>query len=308
MHSIPSHFNGVGYTKAKNSLPLESIRVPVPQPSPNQVLIHVYGSSLNPLEYKLALLNFFGRNPPVILGFDLSGLVVAIGANVKNVSVGDEVMAMADLNKDGGWAIGGYAVARDYLTVKKSSSLSFDEAAVSPICFLSAYIGIYPYLNSGDTIYIPGGAGGVGHLAIQMAAHALGASRVISSGSKSDTIALAKKFGASHVFNYRTDVTFKTSRTIQTESPVDSILAEKGAKHINANLLRYSSEVELQTPESNLFLQNGMKLAIRLADEDKVKPYIGKTINGTVEDINRELNELREGRGVSGKVAVKLGR
>jgi hypothetical protein len=85
-------------------------------------------------------------------------------------------------------------------------------------------------------------------------------------------------------------------------------LAEKGAKHINANLLRYSSEVELQTPESNLFLQNGMKLAIRLADEDKVKPYIGKTINGTVEDINRELNELREGRGVSGKVAVKLGR
>jgi NADPH:quinone reductase-like Zn-dependent oxidoreductase len=43
----------------KNSLPLESIRVLVPQPSANQVLIHVYSSSLNPLEYKLALLNFF---------------------------------------------------------------------------------------------------------------------------------------------------------------------------------------------------------------------------------------------------------
>jgi NADPH:quinone reductase-like Zn-dependent oxidoreductase len=98
--SLPSHFNGVGYTKEKNSLPLESIRVPVPQPSANQVLIHVYSSSLNPLEYKLALLNFFGRTPPLILGFDLSGIVVAVGANVKNVAVGDEVMAMADSNKE----------------------------------------------------------------------------------------------------------------------------------------------------------------------------------------------------------------
>jgi NADPH:quinone reductase-like Zn-dependent oxidoreductase len=141
-----------------------------------------------------------------------------------HASVGDEVMAMADLNKDGGWAtggIGGYAVARDYLTVKKSSSLSFDEAAVLPICFLSAYIGIYPYLNPGDTIYIPGGAGGVGHLAIQMAAHALGASRVISSGSKPDTIALAKKFGASHVFNYRTDVTFAKVKEFTNGNGVD---------------------------------------------------------------------------------------
>jgi D-arabinose 1-dehydrogenase-like Zn-dependent alcohol dehydrogenase len=49
-----------------------------------------------------------------------------------------------------------------------------------------------------------------------------------------------------------------------------------------------------------------MQLAIQLADENKVKPYIGKTIQGTVEEINRELNEMREGRGVSGKVAVQL--
>jgi len=264
-------------------------------------------------------------------------------------------MAMADSNKDGGWATGGdggYAIARDHLTVKKSPSLSFDKAAVLPLCFLSAYIGIYPHLRPGDTIYIPGGAGGVGHLAIQMAACALKAGSVISSGSKPESIALAKEFGADHVLNYRTedtaikinqltdgkgvdlvfDATYseagfvesaktvkaggkwivlgvgpgKTSRTTQTESPVDSILAEKGSKHINANLLRYTTEAEFQTPESNLFLEKGMKLAIQWADEDKVKPFIGKTINGTVEEINRELNEMRDGRGVSGKVAVRL--
>jgi NADPH:quinone reductase-like Zn-dependent oxidoreductase len=247
---------------------------------------------------------------------------------------------------------GGYALASDFLTVRKSSSLSFDEAATLPICFLSAYIGISPYLNPGETIYIPGGGGGVGHLAIQLAARALGAGSVISSGSKPDTMALAKKFGAEYVFNYRTEVTVekvneftdgkgvdlvfdatysetgfaesartvrpggkwvvlgvgpgKTSRTLQTESPVDSILAGKGAQHINANLLRYFSDAELKTPESNRFLANGMQLAIQLAEENKVKPYIGKTIQGTVEEINRELNEMREGRGPSGKVAVQL--
>ena len=90
-------------------------------------------------------------------------------------------------------------------------------------------------------------------------------------------------------------------RTVEPENPVDSILAEKGAKHINANLLRYSSEAEFQTSESKHFLGNGMKLAIQWADEDKVKPYIDKTIDGTVEEINRELNEMRDGRGGPGK-------
>jgi threonine dehydrogenase-like Zn-dependent dehydrogenase len=98
----------------------------------------------------------------------------------------------------------------------------------------------------------------------------------------------------------------KTSRGAPTKSPVESILAGKGAQHINANLLRYFTDAELKTPESNGFLANGMQLAIQLADENKVKPYISKTIQGTVEDINRELNEMREGRGVSGKVAVQL--
>jgi NADPH:quinone reductase-like Zn-dependent oxidoreductase len=280
---------------------------------------------------------------------------VAIGTGVTSVAVGDEVMAMADSNKDGGWASGGnggYAIARDYLTVKKPSSLTFDEAGVLPLCFLSAYIGIYPHLRPGGTIYIPGGAGGVGHLAIQMAARALEAGSVISSGSKPDSIALAKKFGANHVFNYRTedtatkvneftngqgvdlvfDATYseagfvesaktvkaggkwivlgvgpgKTSRTAQTESPVDSILEERRVKHINANLLRYTTEAGFQTPENNLFLEKGMKLAIQWLKEDKVKPFIGKAINGTVEEINRALDEMREGRGVSGKVALKL--
>src|ERR1700741_4506021 len=109
--TIPETFLGVGYTRDRAGLPLEAVRVPVPRPAADQVLIHVAASSLNPLEHKLADLNFLGRTPPVVLGLDLAGVVVAVGHAVRGVAVGDAVAAMADLNGDGGWgANGGGAV------------------------------------------------------------------------------------------------------------------------------------------------------------------------------------------------------
>ena len=119
---IPATFVGVGYTRDRAGLPLEAVRVPVPKPAADQVLIRVAASSLNPLEYKLADLNFMGRTPPVVLGLDLAGVVVAVGHGVSGIAVGDAVAAMADLNGDGGWIArggsggdGGYAVAQQSL-------------------------------------------------------------------------------------------------------------------------------------------------------------------------------------------------
>jgi NADPH:quinone reductase-like Zn-dependent oxidoreductase len=129
------------------------VRVPVPRPASDQVLIRVVASSLNPLEYKLADLNFLGRTPPVVLGFDLSGIVLATGSAVRAVAVGDTVVSMADLN---GEAESRYALAREFLTVRKPESLSFRDAAVLPTCFLSAFSSRYGTLKAGDMVYIPG--------------------------------------------------------------------------------------------------------------------------------------------------------
>src|SRR5260221_336116 len=131
-------------------------------------------SSLPLLEYKLAELSLLGRRPPVILALDLCGIVVATGSAVRGVAVGDVVVAMADLNGDGGWGAGGggeggYALAREFLTVPKPESLSFLSAAALPMCFLSAFASLYGTVQAGDTVYIPGGGGGVGHLAVQIA-------------------------------------------------------------------------------------------------------------------------------------------
>ena len=359
--TIPEMVLGVGYLLDRAGLPLDAVRVPVPQPAADEVLIRVAASSFNPLEYKLADLNFIGRTPPVVLGLDLSGIVVAAGHGVRGVAVGDAVAAMADLNGNGGWSAtgesgggGGYAVARQFLTVRKPPSLSFRDAAALPMCFLSAFAGIYEAVQAGDTVYIPGGGGGVGHLAVQMAARVLKAGLVISSGSTPQSIALARQSGAHHVFDYRhddvaakiaeltggqgVDLVFdatyseagfietaktvrqggswvvlgigpgKTTQLVETHSPVDSILAERGARHVNINLLRYFSEPATLDDEAKTFLARGMDLAMEWAARGLVVPHVSQTIDGTVEAINAGLQSLKAGRDVLGKLAVIVDR
>jgi NADPH:quinone reductase-like Zn-dependent oxidoreductase len=348
----PERFTGIGVTKVRDGFPLEGAEVAVPRPASDQVLIHVVCSSLNPLDYKLAELNFLGRTPPAILGFDLSGLVVARGSEVTGFEIGDQVAAMAETTGDGGWAVGGggYALARDFLTVKKPASLSYTEAAVLPVCFISAFKALHGRVRPGDSVYIPGGAGGVGHLAVQIASRVLGAGCVISSGSKPETIALAASSGAQHVFDYKRDdigaeiarlthgkgvdlvfnATYsersfadtagmvavggtwvvlgvgpgKTTRLTETQSPVDAILAERGARSVNVNLLRYFTEKGALDAEAKSSLRLAMARAMEWTAAGLVKPHIGKTITSTVDEINLELMNMKTGRGALGKVAV----
>jgi NADPH:quinone reductase-like Zn-dependent oxidoreductase len=265
------------------------------------------------------------------------------------------------LNGDGGWVAtggsggeGGYAVARQFLTARKPPSLSFREAAALPMCFLSAFAGLYRAVRAGDTAYIPGGGGGVGHLAVQMAARALAAGLVLSRGSTPPSIALARQSGAQHVFDYKRDdiaaeiaqptsgrgvdlaldATYseqgfvetakavrrggswivlgvgpgKTTRLVETHSPVDAILAERGARHVNVNLLRYFSEPATHDSEARAILQRGMALAMEWATQGLVVPHVSQTIDSTVEAINAGLQALKAGRGILGKVAVIVDR
>jgi len=100
----------------------------------------------------------------------------------------------------------------------------------------------------------------------------------------------------------------KTTRLVETHSPVDSILAERGAKHVNVNLLRYFSEPATLDGEAKTFLARGMALAMEWATHGLVVPHISQTIDSTVEAINAGLQSLKAGRGMLGKVAVIVDR
>jgi threonine dehydrogenase-like Zn-dependent dehydrogenase len=187
-----------------------------------------------------------------------------------------------------------------------------------------------------------------------MAARALGARLVISSGSTPQSIELARQSGAQHVFDYKrddvaaeiatltdgrgVDVVFdatyseqgfvetaktvrpggswivlglgpgKTTRLAETHSPVDAILAERGVKQVNVDLLRYFSEPATLDSQARALLQSGMALAIQWAAQKLVVPHIGQTIDSTLEAINAGLQSLKAGRGLAGKVAVIVDR
>jgi len=100
----------------------------------------------------------------------------------------------------------------------------------------------------------------------------------------------------------------KTTRLVETHSPADSILAERGARHVNINLLRYFSVLATLDGEAKTLLARGMALAMEWAARGLVVAHVSRIIDGTVEAINAGLQSLKAGRGVLGKLAVIVDR
>lgn len=150
---------------------LQTIDKPVAQAG--QVLIKIKGSGLNPLDVKIMAgeAKHAQTKLPAILGVDGSGIVEAVGEGVTGFKPGDEVYGML-----GG--VGGiqgtqaeYLAADASLVALKPGNLSFHEAAAVPLIFITAWEGLVDHANvqKGQKVLIHGGAGGVGHMAVQIA-------------------------------------------------------------------------------------------------------------------------------------------
>ena len=101
----------------------------------------------------------------------------------------------------------------------------------------------------------------------------------------------------------------KTTRLVETYSPVDAILAELDAKHVNVNLLRYFFyDPATLDSEAQAFLPRGMTLSMEWATQGLVVPHVSQTIDSTVEAISAGLQSLKAGHGILGKVAVIVDR
>ncbi|GHW78674.1 alcohol dehydrogenase [Vibrio cholerae] len=178
-------------------------QVAIPQIGKNDVLIAVKYSGINPVDWKvregwLASENL--HQLPLILGWDLSGVVVQIGKQVSQFQVGDEVFAFGDLTKDGAYAQ--YIRVDTSLVAKKPRTLNFAQAAAVPLTSLTAWQAITQLaeIKPEQSILIHGASGGVGSFAVQFAMH-LGAyvTAVASVGNHS----YLKSLGVEQIVDYR---------------------------------------------------------------------------------------------------------
>ena len=174
--------------------------VPLPQPKDDEILVRVIASGVNPADPLILNGKYakeFGTHLPLILGYDMAGVVVKTGANITKLKVGDPVYAY--LIWGGGWAE--YCISNESESAIKPKSLSFTEAASVPLAALTAWQALVDIgkIQSGQTVLIHGGSGGVGSFAIQIA-KARGA-RVIATASTANHD-LLKQLGADMAIDY----------------------------------------------------------------------------------------------------------
>jgi NADPH:quinone reductase-like Zn-dependent oxidoreductase len=179
----------------------------VPRPSPGtcELLVQVHAAGLNPVDFKTraGALKIVRNYPlPIVMGNELSGVVEAVGPGVTRFAKGDRVFARVDKDRMGAFAE--YAVVHENHTARMPASLDFPSAAAVPLAALTALQALRDELNvgAGQRVFIPGGAGGVGTFAIQIAKH-LSAHVATTASPRGE--ALVKRLGADVVIDYSRD-------------------------------------------------------------------------------------------------------
>jgi NADPH:quinone reductase len=152
--------------------------IPTPQIAPNEVLVRVHASSVNPVDGAIAagmLKDMVEHEFPVVLGRDFSGVVEQAGSEVRGLSEGDEVFGfipgMSPTVHDGSWAE--LIAVPESIVARKPTGVEFRAAGATPLAAITALSALDTLgVSEGDTVLIVGANGGVGSFAVQLAANA----------------------------------------------------------------------------------------------------------------------------------------
>jgi NADPH2:quinone reductase len=171
---------------------------------PTQIKVRLKAAGINPIDTKVRARGlFYGAQPPAILGCDGAGEVVEIGSAVRRFQVGDSVwFCHGGLGREPG-NYAEYTVLEETEAEFKPGTADWPEAAAAPLVLITAWEALFDRggLEEGQSVLIHAGAGGVGHVAIQLA-KARGAD-VITTVSNDAKAAFVRALGADAVINYR---------------------------------------------------------------------------------------------------------
>jgi NADPH:quinone reductase-like Zn-dependent oxidoreductase len=284
-------------------------------PDALQVLLSVKAAGVNPVDFKIRS----GKYPavkedrlPYTLGRDASGIVEKCGAQATRFKIGDEVVGMVGI---GG---GGYAekvVLDEAAIARKLREIDHVHAAAIPLAGQTAWQGLFRYgqLKAGQAVLIHGGAGGVGHFAVQFA-KAKGA-RVLTTVS-TDNLEFARMLGADVVIDY------KTQRFEELAKDLDMIfdLVDGETRERSWKLLKKGGVLvsTLSEPSQQTAAQHGVRALRYTVESDgkeldeilslvasgKVKPHVQKTY--PLEEAAQALNWVEQGKSI-GKIVLTVG-
>jgi NADPH:quinone reductase-like Zn-dependent oxidoreductase len=288
----------------------------LPQLKNNEVRVKVKAAAINPLDWKQrlgAMKLFMSSEFPKGIGSDFSGVIEAIGKDVVNVRVGDEVFGTMDVKKPGAFAEA--LVTESRYVVKKPQEISFAEAACLPIPVATAWAALFgkAKVTSYSRVLINGCTGAVGSMAVQLAI-ATGASVAGTCGKAS--MEGAKLAGVNPIFNYADieylkdvepfDVIFDTAGTLDVGRGL-SMLKPKGT-FIDINPTPRRIFRGMLSPRYKLaFATMGIKelpQIAKLAGKGALRPSVGLEANFS--DAVSTITAIENGQRTSGRAVLNF--
>ena len=321
---------------------VRAVDVADPQVGDDDVLVRIHAASINPLDLKTRDGDFKAILPyrvPFVLGNDLAGVVVAVGAGVTRFAVGDEVYARPDKDRIGTFAEL-IAIGQDDVAIKPTT-LTMEEAASIPVVGLASWQALVERANvqPGRKVLIHAGSGGVGTIAIQLAKH-LGAS--VATTTSTPNIDLVKGLGADVVVDYKKqafetilhdyDMVLDTlggetlEKSLQVLKPGGKLISIVGppdpafAKELGANpvvrlaMAALSFRTRLRARRhhvtySFLFMRasgDQLREITALIDAGTIRPVVDTVF--PFESTREALAYVEEGRAKAGKVVIRMRR
>ncbi|GAA4214706.1 NADP-dependent oxidoreductase [Pedobacter jeongneungensis] len=289
--------------------------IPVPQPTPDEVLIKVHATSVNPVDWKIRegqRKEKFPAKLPLTLGWDVSGTIEDLGEKVSAFRKGDEVYGRPDPTKNGAYAE--YIVVKANIISIKPASIGHTEAAAVPLAGLTAWQGLFDHglLKAGQKVLIHAAAGGVGTYAVQFAkwkgAHVIGT----ASNANADFL---KRLGADEVIDYKMEDFEKVLSdidlvldTIGGETQLKSLnVLKAGGRVITTLMPEFVTEAKAKKVHLIGFTAQSIPGQLTeiatLIDSGKVKPVIEKVLPFT--SAKQAQTESEQGH-TRGKIVLQV--
>lgn len=265
--------------------------IQIPKPKDNQILVRVFATSINPIDWKQRKGNhkyILGSPFPIVLGYDVCAEIVEIGVLVTKFKIGDIVFGV--LNNKYGGALAEYALGTEECFAMAPRNIRFEHAAAFPMASLTSLQAFRDkaLIKPGMTVLINGASGGVGHIAVQIA-RIMGAKVIAVSSSRNQLF--VETLGPDQFIDYSTQDILKINQKVDIFFDVAGVYSFPQCHH----LLNHGGVYITTLPRPKILIHKILQL---FTHRKKVKTLLMKHSNSDLEQVAQWIRE--------GKLKVEL--